>query len=119
MKTVIKLMIAAAVLNASARAGLAAWRYYQFKDASYHIALFSGNASEGDLYDRVLEKAAEYEVPITSEQIVVQRDGQRTLISAEYDQRVEFFPKYDRSVKMSFSVEAYSTRPMTASDAVR
>ena len=117
MKTIIKLLITAVFLNALYRTGVEAMRYYEFKDAAYQIALFGGFDSEGTLHTRVVQRAADLKVPIAPEQITVRRaDGQRVTIAAEYDQPVELFPRFTRSAKLSFNVEAYATRAATPSD---
>ena len=47
MKTIIKILIAIAILNASARVGIAAAGYYQLKDASQELLTFGAQASPG------------------------------------------------------------------------
>ena len=42
MKTVLKLLIAVAIMNATARVGYAAARYYQLKDESQELVTFGG-----------------------------------------------------------------------------
>ena len=119
MKTIIKLLITVAVINALYRVGMATATYYQFKDASHQIALFAGYESQSALHSRVMDMAAAYNVPIAPHQVTVRRNGLRTVIEAEYEQPVELFPRFTRSAKVSFSVEAFSTRPESVSDAIR
>jgi hypothetical protein len=119
MKTIIKLLITVAVINALFRIGMATATYYQFKDASYQIALFAGYETESALHSRVMDMAAAYQVPISPEQVTIRRDGLRTVIEAEYDQPVELFPHFTRSAQVSFKVEAFSTRPETVSDVLK
>lgn len=119
MKTIIKLLITVAFLNALYRTGVEAMKYYELKDAAYQIALFGGFDSEANLRARVMEKAADLQVPIAPEQVTVRREGMHTSITAEYEQPVELFPRFTRSAKLSFSVSAYSTRPATPSDVVK
>lgn len=113
MKTIIKVLIAVALLNAMYRTGVEAMKYYELKDAAYQIALFGGFDSEASLHARVMEKAADLQVPISPHQVTVRREGMHTAITAEYDQPVELFPRFTRSAKLSFSVSAYSTRATT------
>ncbi len=108
MGTLIRLLIAALVINAVARAGAVWWRYYQFKDDTEQTIRFGGAESPGDLQARILEKAATYQIPIAPEAIDVQREGTRTTATASYDQPVELAPGYRRPLHLSFSVEAFS-----------
>lgn len=108
MKTIIKLAIALAILNAAVRVGMAAATYYQLKDASQELVTFGAQASLGDIQNRVLQKAVELNVPLEAEAVSVVRDGPHTTASAAYTQRVEVFPNYIYPLDFKFSVDALS-----------
>ena len=108
MKTIIKLLIVAAILNACARGAMAAWTYYQFKDATSQTILFGGQATVGDLEAQILRRAAELQVPIDPKNLEVTRDGSRTVAAASYRQEIELFPRYRRPFDFSFKVDALS-----------
>jgi type III secretion system FlhB-like substrate exporter len=82
IKTVIKLLITVAILNAVFRAGVAALDYYQLRDEAQQLIVFGGGIPTGDLHNRILQKAAELEVPLQSKGLVVRRDGVRTIVEA-------------------------------------
>ena len=105
MKTVIKLLIVAAIVNATARVGMAAARYYQLKDESQELVTFGGNVVLGELQNQILLKAEELEVPLASEDILVTREGLRTMASAAYTDSVEVFPNYKYPIRFQFRVE--------------
>jgi hypothetical protein len=105
MKTIIKLLIVIAIINAAARAGLAAAKYYQLKDQSQQLVTFGGNASPGELQNRILEQATALQLPLVYEDIMVTRDGFKTTAQAAYTQAVEVFPNYKYPVKFHFVVE--------------
>jgi len=105
MKTIIKLLIVIAIINAAARAGLAAAKYYQLKDQSQQLVTFGGNASPGELQNRILEQATALQLPLVYEDIMVTRDGFKTTAQAAYTQPVEVFPNYKYPVKFHFVVE--------------
>ena len=108
MKVIIKLLIVAAVLNACARSAMAAWTYYQFKDAASQTILFGADASIEQLQEQILRRAADLEVPISPENLVVHRDGPRTIAEASYTQPVELVPSYKHPFTFSFKVDALS-----------
>ena len=116
MKTIIKLLIAAIILNACARAGQAAWQYYQLKDAAQQTLIFGGDATMRELHDQILRRAIEFEVPLAGENLDITRDGPRTLARAAYTQQVEVFPTYRYPFRFSFSVDALSVKPTKAED---
>jgi hypothetical protein len=105
MKTIIKLLIVIAIINAVARVGLAAAKYYQLKDQSQQLVTFGGNASPGELQNRILEQATALQLPLVFEDIQVTRDGFKTTAQAAYTQPVEVFPSYTYPVKFTFTVE--------------
>lgn len=105
MKTVIKLLIAAAIINATARVGMAAARYYQLKDQSQELVTFGGNAIPGELQNEILLKAEALQLPLAVDDILVTREGLRTIASAAYTDSVEVFPNYKYPIKFQFKVE--------------
>jgi hypothetical protein len=116
LKTFIKLLIVAAIVNATVRAGLATWKYYQLKDSAEQIARFGAESSSTQLQLQIVERAAELELPVEEEDVTVRREGQRTIAEASYTQPIELFPSYEYPVTFSFSVDAYAVRPTTVDD---
>lgn len=105
MKTVIKLLIAIAIINATARVGMAAARYYQLKDESQELVTFGGNIVPGELQNQILLKAEELQLPLAFDDILVSRQGLRTTASAAYTDSVEVFPNYKYPIRFQFKVE--------------
>jgi hypothetical protein len=108
LKTLIKLLVTVAVLNAAARAGMAAWKYYQLKDAAQQSVIFGGNSPTTQLHNQIVEKAAELGVPLPPENVTVERNGARTIAAAAYREPVELFPRYTYPMEFSFSVEGFN-----------
>lgn len=110
MKTLIKLLVAAAILHAVYRAGMSAATYYELKDASQQMLVFGGGATPEELQESILAKAEDLAVPLAPENIVVQREGVRTTADATYVDPVEIFPRYRYPFNYSFHVEAISLK---------
>lgn len=108
MKTIFKLLVAAVLINASVRAALVAKSYYELKETAQQAVLFGANTNVGVIRDRILEKATELKLPVGPKDVIVKRQGTRTWADASYRQPVEFFPKQEYPVDLSFSVEGYS-----------
>lgn len=108
MKTTLKLLLVAIVINAAARAGLAAKSYFQFKEAAQQAVLFGAESTPEDIQQLILERADEFDIPIAADDVSVNRDGGRTWAEASYRERVEYFPNQTYPINWSFSVEAYS-----------
>jgi hypothetical protein len=106
MKTIIKLLITAAVLNACVRCGIVAWHYYQLKDATQQMVTFGANVAPNTLHNQIVEKAMEMALPVAPENVDVQREGNRTTATVKYMQPVEVFPRYTYPVDFGFTVDA-------------
>ena len=111
MKTVIKLLIALAIVNAVARGGIAAWGHFQLKDAAQQLIVFGSNVPTAQISYLILDKAVELDVPLEAENIDVSRQGSRTVVYASYTKPVEFFPAFIYPLDLSFTVEALSLNP--------
>lgn len=105
LKSALRIAIAVAVINGAARTAAVYWRFYQFEDAAQQLAIFGHSSSPDILRSSAYAKAAALLIPIQEEQIVVTRDGYRTLINAAYEHPVEYFPNQVYPLKLSFSVE--------------
>jgi len=119
MKTIIKLIVVAIVLNAVFQGAREAWRYYQLKDAAQQALIFGGGATTGQLHTQILERATELALPLEPENLAVRRTGQRTIAEARYTQPVELFPNYQFPVDLSFVVDAIAATPVRADEPAR
>src|SRR6266850_3385023 len=105
MKTIIKLLIVIAVLNAVARVGLAEMRYYEFKDAAQELVTFGGDTTPNEIQNHIMAKAEELALPVECDDVSVTREGFRTFATASYTEPIEVFPSYQYPVTFHFSVE--------------
>jgi len=110
LKTLLKLLIVLAMLNAVARGAMAAWTYYEFKDATEEFLMIDTQSTPEALAGAILAKAADLNLIVAPEAVTVRREGPRTWASAAYVQPIEFFPTYPYPVRLSFTVE--STNPL-------
>jgi len=108
MKTVLKLVIAIALLNAVVRGADSAWNYYQLKDAAQRALLFGTQASSRQIHEQIMERAGELRLPLMPDNLSVSwRSGRRTA-EASYTQQIEFFPSYRYPILFSFNVDTVS-----------
>ena len=106
MKTIFKLVLALALVNAAVRGGLVAMSYYQLKDAAQQEVTWGGRIPPEELASHVLEKAVELNVPLEAENIQASRDAGVTAISVGYTHPVELFPTFIYPVDLAFEVQA-------------
>ena len=119
MKTIVKLIIAAAVIHACFRGSQAAWGYYQFKDAAQQTIIFGYGSTVGQLEEQILRRAADFDVPIQPENLEVTRDGARTIAEASYTKSVELLPSYKYPFKFDFKVDALAMNPTVAEEVIQ
>jgi hypothetical protein len=105
LKTILKLLVAAAVLNAAVHGGMAAWGYFQLKDAAQQTVVFGVNLSTQEIANAIVRRAEELAIPLHPDAVEVTRDGPRTVARASYTQRVQVVPRYEYPVTFSFSVD--------------
>ena len=117
MKTVVKLVIVLALLNAVARSGYAWWNYYQLKDGTQQLLTFGVDATADQLLGEIVQKATDLNIPLDAENVDVRRDGVRTSAAVSYTQPIEFFPRYVYPVEFSFTVDTISMRAGKPSNA--
>jgi hypothetical protein len=108
IKTIFTTAIVIAVLNAVGHVGMATWRYFQLRDQAQQLILFGGATSTTELEWQIAQIAEQFEVPVAPEDIVVTRQGARTIAEAYYTMPVELFPRFFYPVDLSFTVEAFS-----------
>ena len=108
IKTIIKLLIVLVILNATFRVGLVTWNYYQLRDEAQQQLVFGSSTPTTVLHERILQRAADLDIPLAAEDLTVTRDGIRTTAEARYTQPVEYFPSQIYPLELSFTVDALS-----------
>jgi hypothetical protein len=105
MKTVLKLVVAIAMVNAVVRAADSAWNYYQLKDAAERALLFGSKLSSQQVHQQIMETANELRLPLKPEDLSVRWRSGRRLAVASYTQQIEFLPNYPYPILFSFNVD--------------
>jgi hypothetical protein len=104
MKTVLKLVIAVALLNAVVRGADSVWNYYQLKDAAERALLFGAQRTSQQVHQQIMERALELQLPLKPEDLFIRWATGRRIAEASYTQQVEFLPNYPYPVEFSFNV---------------
>lgn len=115
IKTIFTTAIVVAILNAVGHLGMAAWRHFQVRDQAQQLILFGSNTTTADLEYQISQIAEEFEVPIAAEDIMVTRQGTRTIAEAYYTMPVELFPRMFYPIDLSFMVESFAITGATPS----
>ena len=107
IKLIIKLVIAAVIANAAWRLGTNYASFYKFKDAVYQTTQYGPARSDVELRGRVLELAAQYNVPLDEEGFTIERRENHTIVDGAYTVPIEFFPGVRRDWPFVFTVDTF------------
>jgi len=105
MKTVLKLVIAIALLNAVIHGADSVWNYYQLKDAAERALLFGASRTSEQVHTQIMDSALKLRIPIKPEDLSIRWRSGRRIVDASYTQQIEFFPNYRYPILFSFNVE--------------
>jgi len=108
VKSLLKLIAAALVANATWHLFVVYSAHYRFRDAVEAAAQFGVSQSDAQLGARVLELAAQYDVPAAPGSFMVQRANKHTLIDGAYTRRVDLFPGFSYPWSFSWHVDTFT-----------
>ena len=104
MKTLLKLAIAALVLNALYQVGFVYWEHYEFEDAVEKAIQFSSRATEQELSDAVVSLAGDRSIPIDAAGLQVAHGERYVTVDAAYERDVNVLPRYVRTFQFTLHV---------------
>lgn len=121
IKFLIKLAIAALIVNAVWRLGSAYMTFYRFRDAVEESARFSGERSSDEVRQGVMQIAGRFELPLSEGDVAVTRDGDTsTSVQGEYRQPIRLLPWYEYPWSFRWNLDVpVAKKPSTASDVLK
>jgi hypothetical protein len=89
--------------------------YWRFKDAVAETTQFGNDKSVPMLKARVLQLAADYDLPIDDNDFTVtrSRESLHTIVDGSYSRDIELFPGYARPWPFAFHTDTFSDAPLT------
>ena len=110
IKLAIKLAIAALIANAAWQAGRTFAAHYQFRDEVRQAALIRGQ-TDAQLQQRVLELAANYDIPLSADAMTIRREERHVYVEGSYLRVVPIAPRVEYPWRFDWEVDAYVTEP--------
>jgi hypothetical protein len=107
IKTIIKLALLAAFANAAWHLFIVYSAHYKFDDGVTYAAQYRGVMTDDQVRERVLELAAQLDVPVDASTLVIKREDKRTVVRASYIRPVELFPGFIRQWPFTLDVAEY------------
>ena len=94
LRTFLKLLVVAFLANATWHLFVAYSPHYKFRDGVQYAAQFRGGDSDEALREKIMALAAQFEIPVTDEQIKLVKQGDRTTVDAAYTRPIELAPGF-------------------------
>jgi hypothetical protein len=116
MKTLLKLALVALIANATWHLWGVYASHFKFKDAVQSLAQYGADKSEEEVRERILTLAAEYDVPITSENFTLSRKEKHTIIDGAYTRPVDLAPGFTYPWSFSWHVDTFTVTPPKLED---
>jgi len=113
IKLLIKLAIVALVANAVWHVMVAYTSYYKFKDAVQQTTQFGNDKNLDQLRARVVQLAADYDLPLGEDEVTVRREMLHTIVDGSYVKSIDLLPGYTRPWTFTFHTDTFSEAPMT------
>jgi hypothetical protein len=104
-RLLLKLIVAALLANATWHAFNVYSPHYRFKDGTQYAAQFRGDSSDDVLRDKILSLAAQFDVPVTEDEVAVSHVGQHTFVEVNYVTSIELLPGFKRPWPLAFKVD--------------
>jgi hypothetical protein len=111
MKTLIKLLVAAAIVYASWKGGSAYMRFYQLKDAAQDTALFGAAKSTDEIRNSVFEAANNLNLPVDPDKIIVRRVPNHTYVTTSYVEKIEILPSFFYPWEFKLDIDVLTMTP--------
>ena len=93
-KLLVKLAIVALLANGAYHIGSEYLTYVRFRDAIRDAAMFKAK-NDAELMARIMDLAAQYEVPLDEDNVSISREERRVSIEGWYDKPIEVVPNYE------------------------
>jgi hypothetical protein len=111
IRTVLKLAFVALLANATWHLFGAYSPHYKFKDGVQYAAQYRGGMTDAALREKILELAAQFEVPVTAADLSVTHDDKHTFVAVSYVRPVDLAPGFTYPWPFSIHVDAFHLAP--------
>ena len=110
MKVLLKLAVVALLANATWHFWGVYSAHFKFKDAVQSATQYNTEKPEHEQRARILELAAQYDVPLTAASFTVRREENHVIAEGSYTRPVEFLPGFTYPMKFDWKVDVLSMR---------
>jgi hypothetical protein len=110
MKILLKLALVALLANVTWHLWGVYSAHFKFKDAVQSATQYNTEKSEQELRSRILELAAQYDVPVTDASFTLRRTENHTIAEGSYTRPVELLPGFSYPLTFNWQVDTMAMR---------
>jgi hypothetical protein len=111
IRFLLKLTLAGLIAHAAWQLGSAYVTFYRFREAVTEASRFGAATPEDALRRRVLELAAQFDVPVGDNDFSLRREGAHTYIDGSYSQPIELVPGYPHQWSFTWTSDTLAATP--------
>jgi hypothetical protein len=108
MKLLLKLAIVALLANATWHIFGVYSAHFKFRDAVQSTTQFNSGKSEYEVRSRILELAAQYDVPVTESNFTLRHEENHTIVDGSYSRPVELAPGFSYPFTFTWHVDTFT-----------
>jgi hypothetical protein len=110
MRTAVKLLVAAAIVNATWHVMSAYITHYRFQDAVAQAVQFESDLSDDQVRQRVVDLMSDFDVPSSTDGFTLRRDDSHTVLQGSYSRQLDLLPGFSRRWPFTWRVETYTLK---------
>jgi len=116
IRALVKLALAAFIVNAAWRIGSAYATHLKFRDAVREAATYD-RSGEAELRQKILGLAEQFDIPLDDDALKITTEDRQTLIEGHYVRPIQLLPSYEYPWTFEWSIEAIrDVRPSSLQD---
>lgn len=108
VRTAINIILLAVAANATWHFYQAYAAHYKLRDAARAIAQNRGDKTDAQIHDEIMAAAADADVPVDPDALVVDHAGTATSVTARYNRPIDLVPSHPVEWSFSFRVDTFA-----------
>jgi hypothetical protein len=105
LKLFLKLAVVALLANGAYHVGLEYLTYVRFRDAVRDAATYKAR-DDDDLRKRIMDLAGDYDVPLSDDDLTIQRENLQVTVVGSYRKPIEVAPTFRVAWPFTWTIEA-------------
>jgi hypothetical protein len=119
IRALVKLALAALIVNAAWRVGSAYATHLKFRDAVREAATYD-LSGEADLRQKILNLAEQFDIPLDDDALKIKIEDQQTIVEGSYVRPIQLLPSYEYPWPFQLTIEAIrDVKPSSLQDLKR